>query len=140
MYDCIVLGTGGIGSAALYHLARRDVNVLGIDRFPPGHDRGSSHGDTRVIRLAYMEHPDYVPLLFRAYDLWRSLAESRGESLGFLKPRPTGVESSFSCLKSSDEKNDATREERRQRRKCAGSFFVRMADAPVFNITASVIV
>ena len=81
MYDCIVLGTGGIGSAALHHLARRGVNVLGIDRFRPGHDRGSSHGDTRVIRLAYMEHPDYVPLLFRAYDLWRSLEEDRGETL-----------------------------------------------------------
>lgn len=81
MYDCIVLGTGGVGSAALYHLARRGLRVLGIDRFPPGHDRGSSHGDTRIIRLAYMEHPDYVPLLFRAYDLWRSLEESRGETL-----------------------------------------------------------
>jgi sarcosine oxidase len=64
-FDCIVLGTGGVGSAALYHLARRGVRVLGLDRFAPGHDRGSSHGQTRVIRLAYFEHPDYVSLLRR---------------------------------------------------------------------------
>ena len=62
-YDAIVLGTGGVGSAALYHLAQRGVRVLGIDRFDPPHDRGSSHGQTRVIRQAYFEHPDYVPLL-----------------------------------------------------------------------------
>lgn len=74
-YDCIVLGTGGIGSATLYHLAKRGLNVLGIDRHPPGHDRGSSHGDTRIIRLVYMEHPDYVPLLRRAYELWGALEE-----------------------------------------------------------------
>ena len=63
LYDCIVIGAGGVGSAALYYLARRGTRVLGIDRFPPGHDRGSSHGDTRIIRMAYFEHPDYVPLL-----------------------------------------------------------------------------
>jgi sarcosine oxidase len=77
-YDCIVLGTGGVGSAALYHLARRGARALGLDRFPPGHDRGSSHGDTRIIRLAYFEHPDYVPLLKRAYELWAEL-EARSE-------------------------------------------------------------
>jgi sarcosine oxidase len=80
-YDCIVIGTGGVGSATLYHLARRKVRVLGIDRFPPGHDRGSSHGDTRIIRLAYFEHPDYVPLLRRAYQLWAELAERCGQQL-----------------------------------------------------------
>ncbi|MHC4955914.1 MAG: N-methyl-L-tryptophan oxidase [Planctomycetota bacterium] len=80
-YDCIVVGTGGIGSAALYHLARRGANVLGIDRFPPGHDRGSSHGQTRMIRLAYFEHPDYVPLLRRAYELWRELETEHGAPL-----------------------------------------------------------
>ena len=74
-YDVIVIGTGGVGSATLYHLARRGVRVLGIDRFPPGHDRGSSHGQTRMIRLAYYEHPDYVPLLRRAYDLWHELEQ-----------------------------------------------------------------
>ncbi len=76
-FDCLVLGTGGVGSAALYHLARRGARVLGIDRFPPGHDRGSSHGHTRVIRLAYFEHADYVPLLQRAYELWEALMAER---------------------------------------------------------------
>src|SRR6266566_2824621 len=72
-YDVLVLGTGGVGSAAAYHLATRGAKVLGIDQFPGGHDRGSSHGETRVIRQAYFEHPDYVPLLLRAYELWREL-------------------------------------------------------------------
>ncbi len=80
-YDCIVLGTGGVGSAALFHLARRGVRALGLDRFPPGHDRGSSHGDTRIIRQAYFEHPDYVPLLRRAYELWAELEERAGRKL-----------------------------------------------------------
>jgi sarcosine oxidase len=72
-YDVVVCGLGVMGSAALYQLARRGTRVLGIDRFPPGHDRGSSHGETRIIRLAYWEHPSYVPLLRRSYDLWREL-------------------------------------------------------------------
>jgi len=80
-YDCIVIGTGGVGSAALYHLAGRGARTLGLDRFPPGHDRGSSHGDTRIIRLAYFEHPNYVPLLRRAYQLWAELAERHGQQL-----------------------------------------------------------
>ncbi len=71
--DIIVIGTGGIGSAALWHLARRGVRVLGLDRFPVAHARGSSHGQTRLIRQAYYEHADYVPLLQRAYALWREL-------------------------------------------------------------------
>jgi sarcosine oxidase len=79
--DVIVIGTGGVGSAALYHLARRGVRVLGIDRFPGGHDRGSSHGHSRIIRLAYFEHPDYVPLLRCAYDLWAQLEQLQGEQL-----------------------------------------------------------
>src|SRR5437773_733340 len=74
-YDVVVLGTGGVGSAAAYHLAKRGAKVLGIDQFPGGHDRGSSHGETRVIRQAYFEHSDYVPLLLRAYELWRNLEE-----------------------------------------------------------------
>lgn len=82
-YDCIVAGTGGVGSAALYEIARRGHSVLGIDRFPPGHDRGSSHGDTRAIRLAYHEHPDYVPLLHRAYELWDQLEQRSGRRLLF---------------------------------------------------------
>ncbi|HEY1603188.1 MAG TPA: N-methyl-L-tryptophan oxidase [Pirellulales bacterium] len=80
-YDVIVFGTGGIGSAALSSLARRGVRVLGLDQFPPAHDRGSSHGRTRLIRQAYFEHPDYVPLVLRAYTLWTDLSARRGRSL-----------------------------------------------------------
>ena len=72
-YDVVICGLGAMGSAALYHLARRGARVLGIERHAPGHDRGSSHGLTRVIRLGYFEHPSYVPLLRRAYALWREL-------------------------------------------------------------------
>lgn len=73
VFDVIVLGLGGFGSAAAYHLARRGVRVLGLDQFGAAHDRGSSHGETRIIRKAYFEHPDYVPLLLNAYDLWADL-------------------------------------------------------------------
>jgi sarcosine oxidase len=72
-FDCIVLGLGGFGSAALYHAAARGLKVLGIEQFSIGHDLGSSHGESRIIRKAYFEHPDYVPLLLRAYELWRDL-------------------------------------------------------------------
>ena len=64
-FDVVVVGLGAMGSAALYQLARQGVNVIGIERFAPGHDRGSSHGDTRIIRMGYFEHPSYVPLLRR---------------------------------------------------------------------------
>jgi monomeric sarcosine oxidase len=80
-YDAIVLGTGGIGSAALYHLARSGARVLGIDRFNPPHDRGSSHGQSRVIRQAYFEHPDYVPLLRESYRGWHDLEAAVGRRL-----------------------------------------------------------
>src|SRR5262245_57463899 len=80
-YDAIVLGIGGVGSAALYHLARRGVRAIGIDRFSPPHDRGSTHGQTRVIRQAYYEHPDYVPLLKEAYREWFSLESHLGRKL-----------------------------------------------------------
>jgi sarcosine oxidase len=80
-YDAIVLGTGGVGSAAAFHLARRGARVLGLDRFPGGHDRGSSHGQTRIIRQAYFEHADYVPLLRRAYELWGELESLADEKL-----------------------------------------------------------
>lgn len=82
-YDVIVLGAGGIGSAALSALARRGARVLGIERFGPAHDRGSSHGRTRMIRQAYFEHPDYVPLVLRSYELWHELEARRGEQLFF---------------------------------------------------------
>lgn len=80
-YDAIVLGTGGVGCAALMHLARRSVRVLGIEQFTPGHDRGSSHGQSRLIRQAYFEHPHYVPLVLRAYELWHQLEAACGETL-----------------------------------------------------------
>jgi monomeric sarcosine oxidase len=92
--DVIVVGTGGAGSAAMYHLAKRGARVLGIDRFPPGHARGSSHGDTRVIRLAYFESPNYVPLLKRAYELWDELSTAAGRPLihrtGLIQIGPAG--------------------------------------------------
>lgn len=80
-FDVIVIGVGGVGSATLYHLARRGVRAVGLDRFAPGHDRGSSHGQTRIIRLAYFEHADYVPLLLRAYELWTELEQAVGQKL-----------------------------------------------------------
>jgi sarcosine oxidase len=80
-FDVVVCGLGVMGSAALYHLARRGVRTLGIERFAPGHDRGSSHGASRIIRLSYHEHPSYVPLLRRAYSLWRELQATSGEAL-----------------------------------------------------------
>ena len=80
-FDSIVIGTGGMGAAALMHLAARGARVCGLDRFPPGHDRGSSHGQTRLIRLAYFEHPNYVPLLRRAYELWHELGTATGRPL-----------------------------------------------------------
>lgn len=92
-FDVIVAGAGGMGTAAAAHLARRGVSVLAVDRFPPGHARGSSHGQTRLIRLAYFEHPDYVPLLRRARDLWRELERDTRTSLltecGLLSCGPT---------------------------------------------------
>jgi len=69
-YDCIVLGFGGVGSQALRHSAMQGWKTLGIDQYGPAHDRGSSHGQSRVIRQAYFEHPSYVPLLLRAYEMW----------------------------------------------------------------------
>jgi sarcosine oxidase len=80
-YDVVVVGLGAMGSAALSALARRGARVLGIERFTPGHDKGSSHGGTRVIRLGYFEHPSYVPLLRRSYELWRELEAASGQAL-----------------------------------------------------------
>lgn len=80
-FDVAVIGLGAMGSAALYHLARRNVRAVGIERFSPGHERGSSHGSTRIIRLGYFEDPSYVPLLHRAYVLWRELEDASGRSL-----------------------------------------------------------
>ena len=79
--DAIVVGLGAMGSNALAVLARRGKRVLGLDRFDPPHNFGSSHGGSRVIRLSYFEHPDYVPLLKRAYDAFDRLAQDSGETL-----------------------------------------------------------
>ena len=80
-FDVVICGLGAMGSAALQHLARRGKRVLGLERHAPGHDRGSSHGATRIIRLGYFEHPSYVPLLRRAYALWRELETASGLEL-----------------------------------------------------------
>jgi sarcosine oxidase len=79
--DVLVLGLGAMGSAALYHLARRGHSVIGIDRYAPGHRFGSSHGHTRIIREAYFEAPEYVPLVRRAYSNWRELEAESGQHL-----------------------------------------------------------
>ena len=94
-YDVIVIGLGAHGSAAAYHLAKRGATVLGLERFPRGHTLGSSGGLSRIIRVSYYEHPDYVPLLQRAWDLWRELETESGEALltqtgGLYLGRPDG--------------------------------------------------
>src|SRR5262249_4478386 len=80
-FDVAVVGLGVMGSAALHSLARRGRHVVGIERFTPGHDHGSSHGLTRIIRLGYYEHPSYVPLVRRAYELWHDIEARSGRSL-----------------------------------------------------------
>ena len=79
--DVIVVGLGAIGSAAARALARRGLRVVGLDRFAPPHALGSSHGDSRIIREAYFEHPAYVPLVQRAYLLWDELERESGRTL-----------------------------------------------------------
>ena len=86
-FDVVVCGLGVMGCAALHQLAQRGQRVLGIERFTPGHDRGSSHGSTRIIRLSYFEHPSYVPLVRRAYALWQELEQASGQQLLYV----TGV-------------------------------------------------
>jgi sarcosine oxidase len=80
-FDVIVLGVGGMGSAACYELARRGRRVLGLEQFPLVHSRGSSHGHTRIIRTAYAEHPAYVPLVRRAFERWYELEQVTGRHL-----------------------------------------------------------
>lgn len=79
--DVAVVGLGAMGSATLYHLASRGVRVLGFDRFTPPHTFGSTHGLSRIIREAYYEHPLYVPLVQRAYELWADLEHRTGRRL-----------------------------------------------------------
>jgi sarcosine oxidase len=84
--DVIVLGLGGMGSAAAAALARRGLRVVGFEQYPLVHNRGSSHGHTRIIRTAYYEHPAYVPLVRRAFTLWHELEQRTGRHL--LTPSP----------------------------------------------------
>ena len=80
-FNTIVVGVGGMGSATCYHLAKRGKRVLGLEQFDIPHMRGSSHGYTRIIRLAYYEHPSYVMLLKRSYELWHAIEQIAGEKL-----------------------------------------------------------
>ena len=80
-FDTIVVGLGAMGSSALYQLSRRGQRVIGLEAFERGHTLGSSHGESRIIRLAYYEHPNYVPLLRRAYTLWSELERDSGKEL-----------------------------------------------------------
>ena len=80
-FDILIAGLGAMGSATAFHLAKRGRRVLGLDRFSPPHTNGSSHGRTRIIREAYFEHPLYVPLVQRAYELWAGLEKESGRKL-----------------------------------------------------------
>ena len=80
-YDVAVVGLGGMGSAILSHCAARGASVIGLEQFTPVHDLGSSHGKTRMIRKAYFEDSAYVPLVLRAYELWRELERATGEEI-----------------------------------------------------------
>lgn len=93
--DVIVVGLGAMGSATLYQLARRRARVIGIDRFAPPHDRGSSHGESRITRQAIGEGEEYVPFVLRSHEIWRELEAGTGESLflavgGLILGRPAG--------------------------------------------------
>jgi sarcosine oxidase len=83
-WDVIIIGVGGMGSATAYHLAARDRKVLALEQHNIPHDLGASHGVNRIIRLAYAEDPRYVPMLRRAYRLWRELGRKVGERLLFI--------------------------------------------------------
>jgi sarcosine oxidase len=90
-YDVIVAGLGAMGSATAAHLARRGKEVLGLERWMPGHTNASSHGDSRIIREMYFEHPMYVPLLQRAYELWAELGPVLNIYGGLMIGTPDGM-------------------------------------------------
>ncbi len=77
--DVIVVGLGAHGSASSWQLAKRGVSVIGFDAYTPPHTLGSSHGDTRIIREVYAEHPDYVPMMMRSYEIWRELEKASAD-------------------------------------------------------------
>ncbi len=83
-FRCIVAGVGAMGAQTCWHLASRGQRVLGLDRYDIPNSMGSSHGVHRIIRLAYFEHPLYVPILRRAYELWRQTEQLAGEQLLFV--------------------------------------------------------
>src|SRR5712671_482210 len=94
--DVVVVGLGAMGSAVARALAQRGQRVVGLDRFAPPHSLGSSHGRSRIIREAYFEHPVYVPLVQRAYELWAELSEASRQRLllqtgGLMIGLPDGV-------------------------------------------------
>src|SRR3954447_18721534 len=95
-FDVVVVGLGATGAAALHRLGRRGVRAVGVGGLTPRHDQSSSHGESRIIRLGYFEHPSYVPLLRRSYELWRELeAEANAKLLhitGILEIGPPGGE------------------------------------------------
>ena len=80
-HDVLIAGLGAMGSSAAYHLSRRGVRVCGFDRYSPPHTMGSSHGHSRIIREAYYEDPVYVPMVRRAYELWRELEREAAQPL-----------------------------------------------------------
>jgi len=104
VYDVIVAGVGVMGAAACRELARRGLRVLGLEQFEPGHDRGSSHGRSRVIRHAYFEDPRYVPMVREAWAAWRELEARSGERLltqsGCINIGPTDHEAIEGVLRS----------------------------------------
>ena len=91
-YDAIVIGLGAMGAATLYQFAKRGRKVLGIDRYAPPHTLGSSHGDTRITRLACGEGAAYTPFARRSHEIWRDLEQCGGDPL--LVPQPRLLEGS----------------------------------------------
>ena len=106
-WDAAVVGLGAMGSATACALAQRGARVIGFDRFEPPHERGSSHGESRIIRTAYFEHPSYVPLLRGAFDSWRRLESCTGEQVlrmtGILEAGPRDGELVQGSLRSAVE-------------------------------------
>jgi sarcosine oxidase len=106
-WDVAIVGLGAMGSATAYDLAQRGVRVIGFDRFEPPHERGSSHGESRIIRTAYFEHPSYVPLLKDAFASWRRLEAATGEQVlrmtGILEAGPPNGELVLASLRSAIE-------------------------------------
>src|SRR6185436_2444268 len=80
-FDVIVLGVGSMGSSTCYYLAKQGIKVLGLEQFDIPHELGSHTGQSRIIRKAYFEHPDYVPLLNCAYENWKDLENESGTQI-----------------------------------------------------------